>query len=566
MDKFKDTALKLLNSAREKLSKIDKKVKIGVLAGTAVIVVSLIVLAIIMGQTNYSVLYSGVSSTESSEICSYVRENLGIDDIKIQGDSILVPNEKVEDIRVELSIAGYPKSTFNYDIWNSGVSMTSTKTEIREVQRQQLESNLAATLRKFNGVGSATVILYISEESDYYLSTSEDESRASVALELRQELTNDQIIGIYNLVQNSVPGLERENITIVDGSGTPLLEVDENAQPDETQENTERLKLYYKRLEYQNNMTEILEDGLYDLFEGVYDKINVSVALRLNYDSMVQESVEYTPSVDEEGTSGGMISEEEYHGAAGGIAQEGGLVGTTIDADISPDYPTLTVGEDGEFYWEESKVIKRLVNEEKTQIEKDGYSIEMLSASVVVDDDQMTNQEKEELEIAVAYAIGADPQNVKVVGKKLTDSMGEGILDGDISIVGGGSNNTVILTIIIVLGVVLIVLLALALSATGSKKKRKVSHAMGKGKGKNRPEFATTAIPGLADDGGNIVSSPATARNAVEIPDAEFDLPSLNEEVPETRDAALKREIRDFSKTNPEIVAQLLRTWMRGDE
>lgn len=564
MDKFKTTALNVLNSIRDKVSKIDKKVKIGVLAGTAVVIVSIIVLAIILGQTNYSVLYSGVSSTESTEICAYVKDNLGIDDIRIQGDDILVPNEKVEDIRVELSIAGYPKSTFNYDTWNSGVSMTSTKTEIMEVKRQQLESNLAATLRKFTGVGSATVILYIAEEPDYYLSTSEDESRASVALELRQELTNAQVTGIYNLVQNSVPGLDRENITIVDGTGTPLIEVDESQISDETGEETERLKLYYKRLEYQKNMTAILEEGLHDLFDGVYDKFNVSVALRLNYDSEVKEKVEYTPSVDEEGTSGGMISEEEYHGAAGGIAEEGGIVGTTIDADISPDYPTLTIGEDGEFYWEESKVIKRLVNEEKTQIQKDGYSIEMLSASVVVDDDQMTNQEKEELEEAVAFAIGASPENVRVVGKKLSESLGDGILDSDITLVGGGTNNTVILTIIIVLGIVLIVLLVLALSATGSKKKRKVSRAMGRGKGKSRPEFVATAT--AVEGYGNAVSSPAAARNAVEIPDADFDLPSLNEDVPESRDAALKREIKDFSKTNPEIVAQLLRTWMRGEE
>ena len=46
----------------------------------------------------------------------------------------------------------------------------------------------------------------------------------------------------------------------------------------------------------------------------------------------------------------------------------------------------------------------------------------------------------------------------------------------------------------------------------------------------------------------------------------EFELQSLSEGDDNSRDAVLKREIRDFSKSNPEIVAQLIRTWMKGDE
>ena len=46
----------------------------------------------------------------------------------------------------------------------------------------------------------------------------------------------------------------------------------------------------------------------------------------------------------------------------------------------------------------------------------------------------------------------------------------------------------------------------------------------------------------------------------------DFELQSLSEGDDNSRDAVLKREIRDFSKANPEIVAQLIRTWMKGDE
>ena len=53
----------------------------------------------------------------------------------------------------------------------------------------------------------------------------------------------------------------------------------------------------------------------------------------------------------------------------------------------------------------------------------------------------------------------------------------------------------------------------------------------------------------------------------VQVPEStEFEIASLTEETAETREEALKREIQDFSRNNPEIVAQLIRTWIRGEE
>ena len=46
----------------------------------------------------------------------------------------------------------------------------------------------------------------------------------------------------------------------------------------------------------------------------------------------------------------------------------------------------------------------------------------------------------------------------------------------------------------------------------------------------------------------------------------DYELQSLTSGTEETREAMLKKEIRDFSKTNPEIVAQLIRTWLKNDE
>ena len=36
--------------------------------------------------------------------------------------------------------------------------------------------------------------------------------------------------------------------------------------------------------------------------------------------------------------------------------------------------------------------------------------------------------------------------------------------------------------------------------------------------------------------------------------------------VQETEEQAIKKQLKDFTKTNPEIVSQLIRTWIKGDE
>jgi flagellar biosynthesis/type III secretory pathway M-ring protein FliF/YscJ len=36
--------------------------------------------------------------------------------------------------------------------------------------------------------------------------------------------------------------------------------------------------------------------------------------------------------------------------------------------------------------------------------------------------------------------------------------------------------------------------------------------------------------------------------------------------VQETQEQAIKKQLKDFTKTNPEIVSQLIRTWLKGDD
>lgn len=552
MSKATDNLKKILETIKTKWSALDKKIKIVAISVVSVIIVSVIIVIALNSVTSYAVLYSGASTEETSEIISVLQNEMGAADVRFdpQTGDILVPASEVETLRAQLSVKGYPKSTFNYDVWDTSIGMFSTESDKRIKQIQQLQENLRATLSSFKGVDSAIVILGIPEDDNYMISNSREEATASVVLQLNDTLSIDSINGIYNLIRTAVPGLKTENISVTDGSANLLTtdRVEEEIPEDE-------MDIFQKRLEFQNSITKILEENLSKVFEGVFPDYKVGVGVTLNYNDEVSQIETYTPSVDAEGTRGGMVSKEEYTSAGGGVAEEGGLVGTTVDSDISPDYPTLSIADGDEFYYETQKNIEYLVNKEVKQIEKDGYSYDNISATVVVDATDITQAEIEEWQRVIANAIGTTIDRVSFKAYPfMLDRTGGGAGDG--SVVVQGTRSSLVFAIV-ALGIILIILLVIALVAAGSNKRR--------AKARKAAAAAMAAAPS-ASASGRLDSDDSSLRDNDSSDRIDYEIHSLSEEDDSSRDVVLKREIREFSKTNPEIVAQLIRTWMKGDE
>lgn len=557
MDKVKNTLLKIWTPIKDKVSSLSKKTIIIISAVLGVLILSIVIFSVIMSQTRYAVLYTGVTNTEASEIVQYARETLGVTDIKINGNGdILVDEKQAEDVRVALAVANYPKSGFNYDIID-GTNAFSTNTEIKERQKRQLEANLMVTLRNFNKVSDALVILNIPPKDDYVLTSQQVPSSASVALTLTEDLTAEAVDGMYNLVATSVPGLSRDNITITDQNGIQLFA--DYSTPN-IQEQSEALQMQYKRMAYKKDVQVDLEDSIKGILDGAFEDVRVSVGVILNFDKQVSEVLEYTaPNTDEDGNMFGIVDNETIKQATGGVGSSGGLPGTATNADISPDYPTLAVDEDGQYYTEYQRVINYKVNETKKQIEKDGCTFDRLSASVVVkSNNDFTEEEETRWRNTIANAIGADPEFVSIKTAPFVELTNPDINSNPINIATISSEGMILLAVIIVLGVVLIVLLILALNAPGARRKRR----SGGYAANTVPAAAGAAVGGGEEGEGEYMQGDRPAR----VDDGEFELTSLNADAPETREEALKREIQDFSKNNPEIVAQLIRNWMRGDE
>lgn len=540
---MKDKLSAFWNGFKSKWSSLAKNLRIFIITALAVVAVGAIVLTIILNQKGYTAIYTGLDSEECSQIASAIND-LGVTDVKIGTDgSISVPSDQSDNIRMQLSIQGYPKSTFNFDVWNNGIGIWSTDTEKKVLQIQQLQTHLMKAINTISAVKNSYVIITMPENSNYVISTNDEEPRVSVKLDLKSgaTLSAEQVEGIYALVLNSLPGLEREYISILDTDGKLL-----DGQNSVVEEDV----LYQSRLNFQEQMQNLLKSQLDETLRKLYKDYTINVNVKLNYDNSKSEYTIYTPSIAEDGTSGGMIQSSTKNEGWGGIGSLSGVVGTTSNSDISPNYPTIEGDGDNEYYYQNSITVNRLVNTEIRQLEKNGYSVDRITAAITVDQINMLEADKEQLREVIAFAIGTDIANVTVANYPFVINGGNSSSGGNNIIRGGNVDWTVY--IIILLGLVVLALLIVAI-LTGNAKKKKRARAKAKA-------AAAQAAAQAAQESAALSFEPQTQ------PAEEFNIQHLDEYDDASKSAVLKKEIKEFSHTNPDVVAQLIRSMMKNGE
>lgn len=553
----------VVTTVKTKWTDASKMAKILIISIPVVVIAIIIVLCVMLNSNkSTAVLFSGLSASESGEIASAIQE-LGVTDVTVNtnGD-IIVPAEKADSLRMQMWAQGYPKTTINYDIWNNGVDLWSTDTDKREVKRQQLESRLGATIASMDKIQSATANITLPEVSNYSLSDNKGESQCAVFIQLKADaepLTNEEVRAIYRGVTTSVEGLTKENVSIMDSKLNSYEWVDPELDQPEEDEDTDKsgVDIARKRLEFEQEFVQVLKDGLGDMFTKMYgeDGFAFNVSARLNYDSRNTESTQYTPA---EGTDHGVKDHEDKVTWGGALDEDGGIVGVTPNADLSPDYPTYTGLEDGQNYYYNKEEIQYSVSNVKETVTKDGYSIDSLSVGLVVNQTNMTQGERDALQAIVANAAGTTVDLVSVYNIPFALSAtnnGGANGDGNLQIITPPVDTfrNTLLYVVVGLGIVLILLLVMTLMMSHSRKK----------KIRRRQEAAFAAA---AQSGQTQTAAGATAQEQESPEEVDFNIASLTEEAAkESRETILKREISDFSKTNPEIVAQIIKNMMKAE-
>ena len=196
--------------------------KMAFLAIIGATLTSFVLLMIWTGKPEFQLLYSNLPPEDAGKILTRLKDQKIPYQISANGSSVLIPREKVYEVRLELASQGLPQgSGVGFEIFdNTKLGMTEF---VQNVNYQRAcQGELSRTINGFSEVEGSRVHIVMPSKSLFV--DEEEPATASVVLKIRpgRKLSKDQVQGIVHLVSSSVSGLEPENVTIVDNYGKML--------------------------------------------------------------------------------------------------------------------------------------------------------------------------------------------------------------------------------------------------------------------------------------------------------------------------------------------------------
>ena len=529
----------------EVLKKVPKKIYVllGVLLAVA------LGLAIWLNTRPYEVLFTDLNSSEMSSILSYLKDE-GVTEYKVEGnDTILVPAKKEATLKAGLLMEGYPQSGFAYT-YSEGGSALSTEAERNAAAIRDLQDRLGAVIRCFDGVRDAVVNINTGEDMSYVLDSDRVvKASASVFVQMKDtmRLTNEQAKAIRNLVAHSVKGLEIDSVSITDALGNNYGSGDA-----EDNNETSALKLRLEQ-EWENKIrTTVLQ-----VLSPFYGDENVRVGVNCIVD--VSRTVEnntdvYLPEWADDGeTKGrGIIGKQIYNYAIVRDDEKtaGGTVGTSTNSEF-PEYvedlPELNGNESeitagGQTDYDNSRSEKHIVRTA-------GYLADCTIA-VSINSGAAENVDIPSVTQHIARAAG--------ITGSVDNQTGSEYLNDKISVIVEPFYEAPALPIqpqgpiemwmiyAAAAGLLLfLILLIVILAVHRKRKKKKLAALQAEQENIDMDAFmqAAAAYAGNGQENG-------------------ADVMSIQSE----RSIELRQSIRKFAEENPEIAAQMLKSWLRGDD
>ncbi len=518
-----------------KLSDKAKKIIIASVVGVAV-VAGAIIMALSMREKPYDVMFTGVGSEEAKQIIGKLQEDKV--DYQYNNGDILVPTAQMDMTKAKLVSEGYPKSGFTYDVFKNNVNLMTTDSDRQTFKLYDLETRIGSTIQLFDGVQEAYVTIALGETSKYALSednAQEASAQAVVVMKDGGSPTEEQAKSIQLLISRSIPGMVIGNVAVFDGNGKEV-------STDSGEEDINSGKT-------GEEIAKLIEDQIaakvMNVLGPVYGNGNVRVSVKgtVNMEKLIRESTVYNvPEKIDENDKTGLTSEESIYREYSGDGQTAsGVAGSEANADI-PQYNAGGAAGDNNAYGSSSLTRKYLLNQIKEQGQVNPGSLENLTVSVIVNGngfgtltaDDIRNLAGNAAGIAQAdraekiTAVAAPFYTVDVPKQPETPiEVGtDGILVNQWILIGA-------------LAGVFLLLLIIILAVRRRRKKKALMADMG-------------------DSQEDVPILPELSEEQEDEREREILVPE------EDRGAELRESVRDFAEQNPEISAQLLKTWLNG--
>jgi flagellar M-ring protein FliF len=206
----------------ERLVALPARSKVGLVAGLLVLVAAVVAMAMWPSKGDYKVLFANLSDKDGGAIIAQLSQM----DVPYRhtegGSAILVPANKVHDVRLKLAAAGLPKGgTVGFEL-TENQRFGITQFQERLNFQRGLEGELVRSITSLAAVASARVHLALPNQTGFFREQQKPSASVLVTLHAGRTLDQAQVAGIVHLVASSVPEMSTKAVTVLDQNGTLL--------------------------------------------------------------------------------------------------------------------------------------------------------------------------------------------------------------------------------------------------------------------------------------------------------------------------------------------------------
>ena len=237
---------------------------------------------LVMQQPSRTTLYASLPESEKSKVLDALT-NSGIDaTIDPTTGDVMVPVSDYHESKMKLAAQGLPESIpAGYDTLGEIEMGTSRSVESMRLKQSQ-EIELARSISEIDYIMAARVHLAIPEKSVFVRDNAPVTASVFVQLLEGRSLGATQVKAIIHLVSSSIPGLNDENVTIVDQYGKLLSNPLDD--PDSIMSNSQ--------LQHRVRLENIYRSRVISIITPIVGAGNVSAQINLDLDFTLSEETE----------------------------------------------------------------------------------------------------------------------------------------------------------------------------------------------------------------------------------------------------------------------------------
>ncbi|TCA38576.1 flagellar M-ring protein FliF [Rhizobium leguminosarum bv. viciae] len=404
------------------------RTRLMILGGVGAVSIAIVLAAaLFVNKPAQETLYVGLDSPDLNQISMALAEaNINFQ-VGTDGTSISVPAGMTGKARLMLAERGLPNSAnAGYELFDNvgSLGLTSFMQEVTRVRA--LEGEIARTIQSISGITAARVHIVMPEVGNFR--KAEQKPTASVMIRASATTGRSAATSIRHLVASAVPGLDVDDVTILDSAGQLLASGDEASN---SSLNRSLNIVQNVQQEVESNIDKALAP-----FLGM-DNFRSSVTADLNTDAQQIQETTYDPESKVErsvrSTKEAQQSQQKQSDSATTVEQNIPQAAPEAGSSAGPESQDKSDKREEQTNYE--------INSKTTATTRNSYKVEKLSIAVVVNKGRIAKMVGEpadqtkvdaylaEMQKIVASAAGIDAKRGDVVTVTAMDFLENQLLE-----------------------------------------------------------------------------------------------------------------------------------------